>query len=99
MAPNPNSDRNPISFSARSQTMPPTASRMISTAYVDGKKGLFTWKNSGSSMTGYVPRDPEICKTSNTIAIAFTTYPYTDTREYRSRLHVKLIYKPIMTHQ
>src|SRR5690625_6391536 len=98
MAPNntniaPDTVRKIRSLITSSQTIPPTASLIKSTAYVNGRNGLIIWKNSGSNTTGYVPPDPEICSTSNTMAIAFPTSPNTDrseehTSELQSRGHL-----------
>src|SRR5699024_7620093 len=46
-----------------------------------------------------VPPDPAICKTSNTIAIAFPTSPNTETSEQTMSINTKLINKPNTTNQ
>src|SRR5699024_12733155 len=91
--------RNPISRNARSHTIPPTASRNRSTAYVNGRNGLIAWKNSGSDTTGYVPPEPAICRTSKTMASALPTSPNTDTSEYTISINTTMINKPNNTNQ
>src|SRR5699024_4938977 len=89
----------PISKNARFQMIPPTASRIKSTPYVNGKNGFTAWKNSGNKTTGYVPPELAICNTSKMIATAFPTSPNSAMAVYTIDINTRLINNPNMTNQ